>query len=230
MAEARSEATVERMTLWQRIEHLVLMVSISLLVLSGLALAYHATALGRLLIRCMGGLEGRYLIHRGAAILLLALGVAHVFALAVSSRRRTDFRDALPTGRDFREAWARLRFRLTGRGQMPKYGRYTPMQKFQYLGIFMGCVLMALSGLVLWFKAEALNAFPKAFFDLVLLVHSEQAQLIFILFILWHVYDVHVAEGNFPMNPSWITGKMREDVFKRQHGATWEAMQEGRKP
>ncbi len=230
MAEARTEATVERMTLWQRIEHLVLMVSILLLVLSGLALAYHATALGRLLIRCMGGLEGRYLLHRGAAIVLLLLGVAHVVALSVSKRRRGDFRDALPTGRDFREAWARFRCRVTGRGEMPKSGRYTPMQKFQYLGIFAGCVLMAVSGLVLWFKAEALTALPKFVFDLVLLVHSEQAQLIFILFILWHLYDVHIAEGNFPMNPSWITGRMREDLFRRQHEAAWEAMRKEPRP
>ncbi len=227
MAEGRTAATVERMTLWQRIEHLVLMVSILLLVLSGLALAYHATAPGRLLIRCMGGLEGRYLLHRGSAVVLLLLGAAHVAALAVSKRRRGDFLDALPTARDFRDAWARLRFRVTGRGEMPKYGRYTPMQKFQYLGIFAGCVVMALSGLVLWFKAEALSAFPKFFFDLVLLVHSEQAQLIFILFILWHLYDVHVAEGNFPMNPAWITGRMREDVFRRQHPGAWDAIQKG---
>lgn len=230
MGEGRSDRMVERMTLWQRIEHLVLMASVSLLVLSGLALVYHATALGRLLIRCMGGLEGRYLLHRASAVVLLALGVAHLVALAISPRRRADFRDALPAGRDFREAWARFRFRLTGKGEVPRYGRYTPMQKFQYLGIFLGCALMALSGLVLWFKAEALSAFPKVFFDVVLLVHSEQAQLIFILFILWHVYDVHVAEGNFPMNPAWITGKMREDVFKRQHPAAWEEMQRGTRP
>lgn len=222
-----TERMVERMSLWQRIEHGILMIAILLLVLSGLALSYHASAPGRFLIACMGGLEGRYLIHRGSAVLLLALGAAHLVALALSPRRRADFRDALPAAKDFREAWARFRCRLTGKGEMPRYGRYTPMQKFQYLGIFLGCVVMALSGLILWFKAEALSALPKVVFDLVLLVHSEQAQLIFILFILWHLYDVHLAGGNFPMNPAWLTGKMSEEVFRRQHPAAWDAMQQG---
>jgi len=225
MAQGRTEGTVERMTLWQRIEHMVLMVTILLLVLSGLALAYHSSAPGRILIRCMGGPEGRYLLHRGAAVVLLALGAAHLVALGISPRRRADFRDALPTWRDVRDSWCRFHFRVTGGGEMPKYGRYTPMQKLQYLGIFLGCVIMTLSGLVLWSKAAALGAFPKFVFDLVLLIHSKQAQLIFILFILWHLYDVHVAEGNFPMNPSWLTGRMREDLFKRQHPAAWESLQ-----
>ena len=42
-------------------------------------------------------------------------------------------------------------------------------------------------------------------------------QLIFVVLILWHLYDVHLAGGNFPMNPSWLTGKMKASVYHRQH-------------
>jgi len=35
--------------------------------------------------------------------------------------------------------------------------------------------------------------------------------------ILWHLYDVHLASGNFLMNPAWLTGRMKASVYRRQH-------------
>jgi hypothetical protein len=58
--------------------------------------------------------------------------------------------------------------------------------------------------------------------DIMLVLHATEAQFIFVLFILWHLYDVHVAGGNFPMNPAWLTGKMSEELFARQHHASCE--------
>lgn len=229
MNKETSGTDVLRMTLWQRVEHLLMMAFVLLLVVSGLSLVYHQHAWAKILIRCMGGMEGRYLVHRWAAAGLLLLGIAHLVYLAASARGRRDFRDSLPTGDDFSHLWGRFRFRMTGKGEAPRFGHYTPRQKFQYWGIFLCCAVMGVSGLFLWFKAEALQIFPKVVFDLMLLVHSEQAQLIVILFVLWHLYDVHLAEGNFPMNPAWITGRMPLEAFKRQHAAEYEAAKkEGR--
>jgi cytochrome b subunit of formate dehydrogenase len=224
MSGTDSRAMVERMSLWQRIEHGLLMLFVVMLVASGLALVYHTHGWAKLLVRCMGGLEGRLMVHRVGAVGLMALGVVHFLTLAFIPRCRRDFRESWPTGEDFGHIWSRFKYRMTGRGEAPRFGHFTPMQKFQYWGIFLGCVIMAVSGLVLWFKTQALVILPKAVFDLMLVVHSSQAQLIFLLFILWHLYDVHLAAGNFPMNPAWLTGRMPEEAFKQQHAAEWEAI------
>jgi cytochrome b subunit of formate dehydrogenase len=227
MIEGRPVAMVERMSLGQRVVHGVLLLAILMLVVSGLALAYHQHGWAQALIRLMGGLDGRLAVHRAGALLLLALGVYHAAGLAFSARYRRGMRESVPRGSDLKGAWAAFLYRTTGKGEPPRHGHFTPMQKFQYWGILLGSLAMGVSGAVLWSPRASLEVFPKSFIDLMLVVHSSQAQLIFILFIAWHLYDIHLAGGNFPMNPAWLTGRMREDAFKAQHLAEWESLRKG---
>lgn len=229
MTENGSVGTVERMTPTQRVVHLVLIVAILMLLVSGLALAYHEQAWARTVIGMMGGLGGRNLVHRAGALLLVSIFVFHVAATNLSASHQRNALASVPRPGDLKAGLSGFLFRLTGRGQAPAYGHYTPMQKIQYWLIFLGCLVMGLSGAVLWSPKVALELFPKSVFDLMLVVHSSQAQWVFILLILWHLWDVHMASGNFPMNPAWITGRMRTDLFKAQHAAEWEAMQKGTK-
>jgi len=229
MADKGSVVMVERMSLWQRVAHGVLIVCVLMMVVSGLSLAYHDQPWAHALIGAMGGLQGRDAVHRAGAIILLVMVVAHILTLVFSARCQRDMRESVPRCKDFSEGWAGFVYRTTGKGEAPRFGHFTPMQKFQYWGILLGCAIMGLSGAVLWSPRASMELFPKNFLDLMRVVHSSEAQLIFLLFILWHLYDTHIAGGNFPMNPSWLTGKMREDAFKAQHLAEWEARQKGEK-
>ncbi|MBZ5535954.1 MAG: cytochrome b/b6 domain-containing protein [Acidobacteriia bacterium] len=196
--------------------------SVTLLILSGVALTYHEQAWARFLIWLMGGLQGRHWVHRTAAIGLLVAGLLHLLGLMLSERHKRDFREVKPRPNDFRAAWSGLKFAFSGKGEPPHYGWFTPMQKLQYWGVLIGCLLMGVSGVLLWNPVFTLNSFPKWVLDTMLVLHATEAQFIFVLFILWHLYDVHVAEGNFPMNPAWLTGRMSEEHFARQHRASWE--------
>jgi formate dehydrogenase subunit gamma len=229
MTEKGTVGTVERMTRAQRLVHLVLMVAILMLVISGLALAYHEQGWAHAIISLMGGLGGRNVVHRTGAVLLVLVFVYHVVATNVSASHQRNALASVPKPADLKAGWATFLWRMTGRGEAPKYGHYTPMQKFQYWLIFLGCLLMGLSGVVLWSPRVSLELFPKSFFDLMLVVHSSQAQWAFIILLVWHLWDVHMAGGNFPMNPAWITGRMREDLYRAQHEGEWETMQKGTK-
>lgn len=221
-----SEATIERLTLWQRCEHALMGLSVVLLILSGMALTYHQQAWAHALIQMMGGLQGRYFVHRTAAIGLLIAGILHLSGLLVSKRHQHEFREVLPRLSDFKDAWDGLIRALTGKGERPRYGWFTPMQKLQYWGVLLGCLIMGLSGALLWSPTFTLGLFPKWLLDLTLLIHAKEAQFIFIFFIVWHLYDVHVAGGNFPMNPAWITGNISKEIFARQHAAVGDVMPE----
>lgn len=220
-------AMVARMSLWQRVSHGALVICVLMMVVSGLALAYHDYPWAQALIRAMGGLGGRDTLHRTGAVLLLLLVVAHTLTLIFSARCQRDMRESVPRCKDFREGWAGFVYKMTGKGEAPRFGHFTPMQKFQYWGILLGCLIMGVSGAILWSPRASMEVFPKSFIDLMRVTHSSEAQLIFLLFILWHLYDTHIAGGNFPMNPAWLTGNMREDAFKAQHPAEWEAMHRG---
>lgn len=212
-----SGQTVERLTVWQRWEHALMAVSVLFLILSGTALVYHQHAWARALISLMGGFAARHLIHRIAAVGLLAAGVLHLLGVLFSRQHQHDFREVLPRFSDFRDAWKGILYAFRGKGEKPIYGWFTPMQKIQYWGVLLGCLLMGISGAVLWYPVATLNFFPKWFLDIMLVIHAREAQLIFVVFIVWHLYDVHVAGGNFPMNPAWLNGRMPADVFAHQH-------------
>lgn len=229
MTDERRAGRVERMTLRQRMVHAVLILAILLLVLSGLALAYHGHAWAHSLVDLMGGFGGRSVVHRTGAVLLMLVFIYHMVATNVSARHQQNALASVPRPGDLKAGWEGFLYRTLGRGEPPRYGHYTPMQKIQYWLIFLGCLAMGLSGAVLWSPRVAMELFPKSFSDLCLAVHSSQAQWVFVLLIVWHLWDVHVAGGNFPMNPAWLTGKMREDLFKAQHGAEWDSMQKGAK-
>jgi len=211
---------VDRLSLWQRWEHGLMSLSVLLLVLSGMALAYHEQAWAQWLIRLMGGIAGRQKVHRVAAFGLLAAGILHFLGLLLSARHRRDFRHILLRTTDFHDMWRGVRFALSGAGEAPRYGWFTPMQKIQYWGVMIGCLIMGISGVLLWSPVTSLTLFPKWVFDIMLVIHAKEPQLLFVAFIIWHLYDVHVAGGNFPMNPAWLTGKMPVKTFSLQHQET----------
>lgn len=213
MSGRTNEPTVERMSLWQRVEHGMLALCVILLVATGLALFYKSAAL----IGLMGGFDGAKLLHKAAAVGLVASGLLHLLGLLLSASHKADFRGLAPRGGDLADALSGVRYELSGgKGTAPSYGRFTPLQKLQYWGIVLGCLVMAATGSVLW--AHQLGAgVSLELFNLMSVVHSNQAQLIFVALLLWHLYDVHIGNGNFPMNPAWLTGRMRESVYRRQH-------------
>lgn len=206
MSEERNGGTVERMSLWQRVEHGLLALCVLLLIGSGLARHYK-----------LAGPDSTLVLHKWAAAGLIAAGILHLVGLLLSKSHKQDFRGLSIHCGDLGQAWRGMAYELTGKGEAPHYGRFTPLQKLQYWGIIFGCALMAASGLLLWKGPGALEYLPLWVRNLVLVLHSNEAQLIFVVLILWHLYDVHLANGNFPMNPAWLTGKMKTAVYHRQH-------------
>ena len=206
MADGQMSGTVERMSPWQRVEHGLLALCVLLLIATGLARHYH-----------LARPDWTLLYHKWAAVGLIAAGLLHLSGLLFSPGHKKDLRGLAFRAGDLAEALRGAAYELTGKGPEPRYGRFTPMQKLQYWGIVAGCTLMAASGLLLWGGPGSLQVVPLWLRHLVLALHSNHAQLIFVVLILWHLYDVHLAGGNFPMNPSWLTGKMKASVYHRQH-------------
>mgnify|MGYP000087981266 CR=1 FL=1 len=71
---------------------------------------------------------------------------------------------------------------------------------------------MVASGLGLWFATQAMAVMPKWLFDLLAVLHGRESVVIFLLLFLWHLYDVHLRPEVFPMDWSWITGRISRSV------------------
>ena len=50
-----------------------------------------------------------------------------------------------------------------------------------------------------------------------MVIHYWEAWLATLAIAVWHLYSTLFNPHVYPMNTSWITGKMPEDMYKREH-------------
>lgn len=226
MNEKRPEDEVVRLTLNERLQHLALMVCVLVLMVTGLALRYGDTWLGRGLIALEGGMEARGLLHRAASLGLMLLWAYHAGYVVFSRRGHDQLMELLPRWQDLRDLGMVLRQNLGGKGPEPRFGRFDFRQKFQYWAVALGVTAMVPTGLVLWFESQAMAALPKWVLDLARVVHSGEGLVIFLVLFLWHLYDTHLRPEVFPMDRTWLTGRMTRKQWQERHAREYEEREE----
>lgn len=115
-----------------------------------------------------------------------------------------------------------LRQNLGGKGASPRFGRFDFRQKFQYWAVALGVTAMVPTGLVLWFENQAMAALPKWVMDLARVVHSGEGLVIFLVLFLWHLYDTHLRPEVFPMDRTWLRGRMTRKQWRERHAREYE--------
>ena len=77
--------------------------------------------------------------------------------------------------------------------------------------------MMVVTGFMLWFDNVVISFLPKGFLDVALVIHFWEAWLASLAILVWHMYSVVFHPHVYPMNPSWITGTMPEDMYEHEH-------------
>ncbi len=70
-----------------------------------------------------------------------------------------------------------------------------------------GTVLMAATGLLLWFENAALRYLPKWATDVATALHFYEAVLATLAIVVWHLYWVIFDPAVYPMDTAWWTGR-----------------------
>jgi formate dehydrogenase gamma subunit len=218
--------SILRFTLAERIQHVLLLCSLLVLVLTGLSLMFHDTAWGQFIIKLEGGLQARGLIHRWAAGVLIAIALYHHFSIVFTVRGQKLVRDFMLQRGDGKKVAQSLRYTSGRIPELPDWGKFTLFQKLQYFGVVLGVLTMILTGVILWLGPAAMGLLPKWLTDLTLLIHGREGLLIFLILLFWHLYNVHLAPGNFPMNMSWITGRISIQECRELHPAEYRRLVE----
>ena len=115
-----------RMTINQRWQHLILLSSFIILVITGFALRFPGSWFAELLGM---GEELRSIVHRVAGVALIGAGIYHAFYLAVTHDGRRLIRDLMPAPQDAFDAFGVLRYYLGLTARKPKFGRFTYGEK-----------------------------------------------------------------------------------------------------
>jgi formate dehydrogenase subunit gamma len=211
-----------------RAQHLVLMASCLILIITGLPLKFHEARASQLFFDLIGGVQTSTLIHRVGAVGLIGVGVYHALFLLIFREGRRNFLELLPRPKDAFDLLKMLRYFLGWTEEKPRFGRFSYVEKFDYWAVYWGIVVMIGSGLILWFLETSLQFLPKFAADIAREAHSDEGLLATLAIIIWHFYNVHLNPEHFPMNRTFWTGTISEEEMRRHHPLEYEALMASR--
>jgi len=209
-----SGGQVSRMNLNFRIAHWGVILSFPTLVFTGFALKYPEAWWARPLLLWEGHFAFRGLVHRSAAIVLIAATIYHVIHLATNRRDRLFLKAMLSEVKDATDLVQVFAHNLGLTKTEPRFAKFNYAEKVEYWAFMWGTVVMTVSGFLLWFNNLTLRYFPKWVSDAATAVHYYEALLATFSILLWHFYMVIFDPLVYPMDTAWINGKVPADHYR----------------
>ena len=216
-----------RMTLGERLQHGALFMSFFLLVVTGFMLRY-PDAWWVAGIRNLSNhvFELRSIIHRIAAVIMVAASMYHLLYIAFTSRGRELLRDLSPRIQDAKDALAVMKFNLGLSKHKPKFGRFSYIEKSEYWALVWGTLVMAATGTIMWFDNTFIGLFTKLGYDVSRTIHFYEAWLATLAIIVWHFYYVIFNPDIYPMNIAWLKGTLTEAEMEEDHALELEELRQ----
>jgi cytochrome b subunit of formate dehydrogenase len=217
-SEIHGHALYLRMNVNERIQHILLTLSFITLVLTGFMLHFpdswwvtHIRELSE------NAFEYRSILHRIAAVILIATSLYHIYYIAFNERGRQLVKDLFPKRQDLFDALGVAKFNLGISKVKPRLDRFSYVEKAEYWALVWGTIVMSFTGLIMWFDNTFIGLFTKLGWDIARTIHYYEAWMAFLAIVVWHFYFVIFNPEIYPMNTSWITGKITEEEMSEEH-------------
>lgn len=239
----KEEELFQRFGLNFRLQHIGLLTSTVMLILTGVPLKFPKWGVSQFVISGFGGPAGARSVHHLFAIGLMLVGIYHLFYTFWFREGRKDFFELLPSIKDFKDVTNQIKYYLGIRKEKVKYGRFSYVEKFDYWAVYWGLIMMIGTGVIMWlFQGK----FQPLFFGEIDLsfgteivtnyvhaiareMHSDEALLATLVIIGWHFYNVHLNPHKFPMSKVWLDGKISKKDIMDEHILEYEEIIKERK-
>jgi cytochrome b subunit of formate dehydrogenase len=213
-----------RFNIYNRVVHLLVLVSFFGSTISGMPLKYPDTAWAQWLTRLQGGVSGMGVIHRISAVIIALYVVLHLLYIVhyvlVRKKKPWGPDTPVPSIKDVRDIWQNFKY-FFGKGSRPFFDRFAYFEKFDYLAVFWGVPIIGLSGLVLWFPNLFAQFLPGLAINIAHIMHSDEALLAVGFIYVVHMFNTHIQFEKFPLNKVMFTGKVTEEEIRHERPAEW---------
>ena len=221
LAHRNKDKSIIRMTLSQRIQHWLLLVSFISLAVTGFALKYPDGWVAFLVgsnetVRRMG--------HRAAAGVMIAVALVHLIYLFTSRDGKKLLRDLLPAWSDVTGVLANLRYLVVPGSPKPAFDRFNYGEKAEYWAVVWGTVIMSITGVMISFKMGMTQWMPRWVIEVAVTIHFYEAILAVLAIIVWHFYSVFLDPDIYPNNTAWLDGRVSEEWYKEEHPLDTETL------
>ncbi len=207
LAPAAGTRTFLRMTLAERIQHGLALVSVVALIKTGFVLrfpdAWIVQRMDAWLPFWKSMIEP---VHHGAAGLLVLAMLLHLIHILFTHRGRRLLLDLLPRVRDVADAVRHWRWAFGLSTEAPAFGRFAPFEKSTYWFSISGILILTITGILM---ALGRTALPHIY-DLVESVHYYQLWLTTLSILVGHLYFVVFNPDVYPFNRAFLFGTMSE--------------------
>jgi predicted CXXCH cytochrome family protein len=207
-----------RMTLNQRIQHVLMLVSFILLAVTGFMLkfpeAWWVFPIRQISERFF---EVRSLVHRIAGVTMIAISIYHLFYIIFTRLGRRFLADIFPVFKDAGDLWANMLYLLGISKKRPLFDRFSYTEKAEYWALIWGVFLMSATGIIMWHDNYFIGLLTKLGWDISRTIHFYEAVLATLSIVVWHFYFVIFNPNIYPMNTTWITGKISEEEMAEEH-------------
>ena len=212
-----------RFDISQRIEHIVFLLSFSILGLTGLIQKFSASPISDAIIFTLGGVEKVRLIHHASAIVMMIVSGYHVIMLAYKVFVLRVRWTMMPIIEDIQHLFQDITYFLGFRKHRAYYGRYNYAEKVEYLAVVWGTIIMGLTGFMMWNPISTSRFLPGVVIPAAKAAHGAEAILAVLAIVIWHFYHVHLKH----FNKSMFTGKLTRKEMLHEHPSELAKIESG---
>jgi cytochrome b subunit of formate dehydrogenase len=223
------------------IQHLLIFITFLLLVFTGLPIYFSDVFWAPVVIAFFGGIDTARLIHRIAGFTMMFAAAYHVVTIVGGTLRKIynhefDYkRTQIPRLKDLYDLIHDLKYFIGIEPYRPKMEKFMYKQKLHYLAIIWGSLVLIAAGSALLFPDVMARLIPgtlgkllpqgvigeesySAFFQsLARLMHADEAVMALIVVAFWHWSNVHLVPGRFPMQWTYLTGRITREHQIEEH-------------
>ena len=210
-----------------RIQHMLTFVTFLALAFTGLPVAFYDHGWAEPLYSMIGGVGVSRVIHRTLALAMILTMVYHVLTITmgplaqITQGRFEIRRTIIPLLKDLVDFKNDLLYFAGIRDQRPEMDKFMYKQKLHYFAAAFGNIVMVVSGSSFLFPDIWASILPASiashFQELMRLSHPHEALLALLVIAFWHWYNVHLAPGRFPMQWTFLTGKITREHQIEEH-------------
>ncbi len=220
---ADQSITYTRFSLSQRVEHILFLLSFSILGFTGLIQKYSAFPVSDSFIQLLGGVENVRLIHHYNAMIMMVISGYHLLVLAYKIYVLRLRWTIMPVLEDLQHLYQDVTYFLGLSKHRGFYGRYNYAEKVEYLAVVWGTVIMSITGFMMWNPLSTTKFLPGDFIPAAKAAHGAEAVLAVLAIIIWHFYHVHIRH----LNKSMFTGKLTRTEMMHEHPSELALIESG---
>jgi cytochrome b subunit of formate dehydrogenase len=205
--------TYQRFPIARRIEHIVMLLSFSLLGITGLPQKFPTLGISIFITNLFQSVEYLRIVHHISATIMMLGIVWHILVAGFKIFVKKEPMSMLPVIKDAVDGIQVFLYNIGIRKKFPQMGRYNFEEKLEYWAFVWGAAVMGLTGFMMWNPLMTVKILPGEAIPAAKAAHGGEAILAVASIFIWHMYSVHLKK----FNKSMFTGKMSEKDMLHEH-------------